>query len=130
LSSLWWMEGCAIKQQCPVSGKSYCENPGAAANFSHTQTQRKLASNRLDGSQQRIPVRLKYGVILDMTRVQMRGKLHCEVIMCWNPIVALANPFSHSRRPATLLVQPLPSSSHHSYRLSSCPPIATHGFYP
>lgn len=34
-----------------------------------------------------------------MTRVQMQGKLHCEVIMFWNQIGTLANAFSHSRRP-------------------------------
>jgi hypothetical protein len=42
----------------------------------------------------------EYGVILDVTRVQMQGKLHCEVIMCWNRIVALANTSATSRRPA------------------------------
>ena len=34
--------------------------------------------------------------------------------MCWNQMGTLANPFSHSRRPATLLVQPLSSSRRHS----------------
>ena len=43
LSSLWWMEGCAMKQQS--SGKLWW----SVANFSHTQTQPKPASNRLDG---------------------------------------------------------------------------------
>jgi hypothetical protein len=26
----------------------------------------------------------EYGVILDMTRMQLQGVLHCEVIMRWN----------------------------------------------
>jgi hypothetical protein len=34
---------------------------------------------------------LEYGVILDIMRVQMQGKLHCVVIMCWNRIGTLAN---------------------------------------
>jgi hypothetical protein len=54
---------------------------------------------------------LECGVILDMTRVQMQGKLHCEVIMCWNRIGTLAlivstlPSSSHSRRPATPFTQ-------------------------
>ena len=47
---------------------------------------------------------LEYGVILDMTRVQMQGVLHCEVIMHWNRIGTVQ-----------LLVQiPNLSAAHHS----------------
>jgi hypothetical protein len=40
-----------------------------------------------------------------MMRVQMQRMLHYEVIMGWNRTGTLANPFSHSRRPATPLAQ-------------------------
>ena len=50
-----WIDGCVNKQQS--AGKSWW----SAANFSHTQTQPSLASDRLDGSRQRIPVRSQNG---------------------------------------------------------------------
>jgi hypothetical protein len=66
----------------------------------------------------------EYGVILDMTRVQMQGVLHCEVIMRWNRIGTLVHRLSSSCLSRSPLVQPPLISS------SSCPPVATHGFFP
>jgi hypothetical protein len=53
----------------------------------------------------------EYGVILDMTRVQMQGVLHCEVIMRWNRIGTLVHRLSSSCLSRSPIFQPhvLPS---------------------